>query len=113
MYFVGFFIHKKVQNVLHIRTYFSVAVHVVQSILHWGDGKLIVTSKESKPPAPAKNQETADNVDAPKNSKKRKRRQEANEDRALIKRIKSGQTVVSRNERQKDELQSLNAGMRS
>lgn len=52
---------------------------MIQTIVHWGEGKPIVVSK---PPAPTKKNES---VDSEGTSKKRKRRQEANEDRALIK----------------------------
>ena len=83
---------------------------MIQKIIHWGKGKPIVVSKPA-PSSQSKEGESMTSKDGEPKPKVRKRRLEADEDRSLIKKIKSGQGAIARNERQTEELQTLSRGI--
>ena len=83
---------------------------MIQKIIHWGEGKPIVVSKPA-PSSQSKKGESKTSKDGEPKPKVRKRRLEADEDRSLIKKIKSGQGAIARNERQTEELQTLSRGI--
>ena len=66
---------------------------------------------ELAPSSQSKKGESKTSKDGEQKPKVRKRRLEADEDKSLIKKIKSGQGAIARNERQTEELQTLSRGI--
>ena len=81
----------------------TLAVHVIQSVIHWGKDPIVVIKRPDENVKSNLKNET-------KSTKKRKSRKHAEEDKALAKKLKQDNTTVIRTARQRNELNELNTG---
>ena len=89
-------------------------VHVIQSVQQWGKEPVVVIKERGVNTNKAdKKAEEANDTKSAKVRKKRKSRKEANADRELIKKLKEDEkAVVARTNRQQNDLELLNTGIR-
>lgn len=94
---------------LTVKLYFL--VHVLQTIVNWGDKDkaFIIRATPSKPTAPSCS--TSDTAETSQTTPmKRKKKPEASEDKLLMKKLRTGEEDLQRNQRQEEELKLLQEG---
>lgn len=83
------------------------SVHVIQSVIQWGKNPVVLVKRQDDN---VKRSNPQNPKEESKSSTKRKWRQDAKEDRALVKKPKEDNTIAVRTDRQQSELRTLNAG---
>ena len=83
------------------------SVHVIQSVIQWGKNPVVVVKRQDDN---VKRSNPQNPKEESKSSTKRKSRQDAKEDRALVKKLKEDNAIAVRTDRQQSELRALNAG---
>ncbi|XP_068684635.1 uncharacterized protein [Montipora foliosa] len=81
-------------------------VHVVQSVIQWGKNPVVVIKQQDDHVKSVKKSKPQNAKDG---STKRKSRQDAKDDRLLIKKLKEDDAMAVRSDRQQSELRALNA----
>ena len=93
------------ENLLKFNNLFS--VHVVQSVIQWGKNPVVVIKQQDDHVKSVKKSKPQNAKDG---STKRQSRQDAKDDRLLIKKLKEDDAMAVRSDRQQSELRALNAG---
>ena len=81
---------------------------MIQSVIQWGKNPVVVVKRQDDN---VKRSNPQNPKEKSKSSTKRKSRQDAKEDRALVKKLKEDNAIAVRTDRQQSELRAwLNAG---
>lgn len=80
---------------------------MIQSVIQWGKNPVVLVKRQDDN---VKRSNPQNPKEESKSSTKRKSRQDAKEDRALVKKPKEDNTIAVRTDRQQSELRTLNAG---
>lgn len=78
-----------------------------RSVIQWGKNPVVVVKRQDDN---VKRSNPQNPKEESKSSTKRKSRQDAKEDRALVKKLKEDNAIAVRTDRQQSELRALNAG---
>ena len=79
---------------------------MIQSVIQWGKNPVVVVKRQDDN---VKRSNPQNPKEESKSSTKRKSRQDAKEDRALVKKLKEDNAIAVRTDRQQSELRALNA----